>query len=207
MDTSESISLRDIEFAKALLQHTQQSHQPNDPGSDHAGTTLSELAIMAGSMDQRSREPESGRQEYEMDEQQRQMDDVAFATGGVLEGMPGQEEMDRVTGHEMDYDHSPLEISSFHQPSHISEPSPTTGEEAARMSEMRMILIPAQFQDSPHMEEFREEHVQEYLRMRAREFVFLKHTEKRNESKLNKKPLGEMGNLNLTFGSEAHTSP
>lgn len=50
----------------------------------------------------------------------------------------------------------------------------------SHLSTTRMILVPAHFSSDPYMEEFEEQLVPNYLQARAREFVFLKHAEKKN---------------------------
>lgn len=73
----------------------------------------------------------------------------------------------------------------------------------SHLSTTRMILVPAHFASDPYMEEFEEHLVPNYLQARAREFVFLKHAEKKNPvaSKKGKKEK-EIGGYRAQRGSD-----
>ena len=161
--------------AAALYQTVPQSG--DDLGqNDHAGiTTLAEFADMAGSIDQRSR-----LNELDLDDRtliERSFGDEAMGMPGPSRGRPQDES-----------DSHPMEDGGAVQGGDVDDG--TLGSAPSHLSTTRMVLSPAQFSTDPYMEEFEEHQIPEYLQARAREFVFLKHAEKKNDLKKSKKETG-----------------
>ena len=170
--------LPNLDYEGSLYQQAQQTADDLEisNNNDHAGiTTLAEFADMAGSMDQRSRltiedrlsDGHDGVHEDEDIVEDRALPSFEDATLGDITGLPERPE-------ENLGDHGNLnELNAGQDAIGLGH--------ALHLSLTRMVLVPAHFPDDPYIEQFDEDHIPDYLRARAREFVFLKHTEKKND--------------------------
>lgn len=156
--------------------HGDMAHQASTAGS-RGTTTLAEFADMAGNLDQRVVDSsEFGLETSPATAQDREHVHRLYTGGPVHDSNDGTmiaEGPVAATNYSLIH-HSPLESSL---------PNQLTNNSTASLPSVptRMILIPAHFPHDPHVEVFSEEYVPEYLKARAKEFVFLKHTEKKNE--------------------------
>lgn len=162
--------------ASALYQPVPQLQPGDDLGQndhDHGGiTTLAEFADMAGSIDQRTRLTE-------MDLESRGLIERTFGDEGM--GLAGPSTQRRPLGG------SSQQMDNVHETAQAGTDDNTA---PPHLSTTRMVLMPAHFPTYPYMEEIEESQIPDYLQARAREFVFLKHAEKKNDLKKSKKEIG-----------------
>jgi hypothetical protein len=172
--------LPNLEYEGSLYQQAQQTvddlELSGNNNNDHAGiTTLAEFADMAGSMDQRSRltaEDRLSDGQGAGDEEEDMVADRALPS--FEDGALGEiGELPERSAEDLG-DHDTINEQNVGQDG-------TASNHPLHLSLTRMVLVPAHFPEDPYIEQFDEDQVPDYLRARAREFVFLKHTEKKND--------------------------